>query len=306
MKIFLDNFKKKSSVGLIINWRFHKRNKWVSVFSPYFVNRFIEEFDPIIISSQLEYEIHKNKLNSILSMEPGWAAPKINYDKSLQQKKGFLLSDPHSKTTWLEKYVEKNDIDFVFSFYKSPFFYHFPNFPKEKFVHFPWAVPDEFIINDEVTYKNQQKVMAFGGKNSAAYDVRNWVRNQPRVESFDNSGVENKVLSDADFYKWLSGFDAIVAAGSSDPKYDLVTPKYFEIASSGALLIGQKCKDLETLGFNSDNMLVFDKTNFNSLVEEYLDDPIKYLEVRARGKALIQERHTISCRINKINSIYEL
>jgi len=275
----------------------------VSAFSPYLVDAIIKEFNPIIISSQSEYWFHKEKLKYILSMEPGWAAPKIVYDRHLHHKIGVFVSDPHNKKDWFQRYIEDNDIEFALSFYERPFFFHFPNFAKSKFRHFPWAVPDQFISDNEITVRNNE-VAIFGGKNSDAYDVRNWCREQPCVKEFDLSGVENKKFNDEAYYLWLRKFDAIVAAGSSDQKYDLVTPKYFEIASSGALLMGQDCKDLGTLGFNETNSLIFNTDDFIGKVQQYKTHPEKFIAVREKGRNLIIQKHKLSDRIKYLRTMF--
>jgi hypothetical protein len=65
--------------------------------------------------------------------------------------------------------------------------------------------------------------------------------------------------------QWLSDFDAVVAAGSDLPKYDLTTPKYFEIAAAGSLLFAQRTNDLKRLGFrHMKNCVVFDTGTFET------------------------------------------
>lgn len=301
----INKFSPLNKFGLVIDWEFHRKNKWVSALTPYLIEAIIKEFRPVIISSQEDYNSQKQKLKYIVSAEPGWAAPKIQYDTQIKCKKAVFYSDPHSRTKEKSNYFYNNNFDFAFSYYKNPFFYHFKDFPKEKFVHMPWAIPDQFIDNGETKVRNNE-VIIFGGKSSDAYDVRNWCREQEGIKNYEFSGVENKKMSDKEYFKWLANFDAIVAAGSSDLKYDLVTPKYFEIASSGALLIGQDCTDLSDLGLNDQNMVIFTKNNFNKKVEGYKKDPAKFISIRVAGRELIRQRHKISDRIKKIKAIFHL
>lgn len=304
MKI-IDNFKKLTNFGLVISWKFHQENKWVSALTPYLVNEIIKEFNPLIISSQLEYEIFKKRIKFLISMEPGWSAPKLRYDTTLNTIKAVFYSDPHNNTKEREKYFFKNKFDFVFSYYYYPFFYHFKNFPKKHFVHFPWSIPDKFVSQHKIKVRNTD-VAIFGGTASEAYDIRNWCRQQSCVKNFNYSGVENKQLSDKEFFKWMSSFDAIVAAGSSKPIYDLVTPKYFEIASSGALLVGQYCKDLKLLGFNENNSLIFTKENFLQKIKEFKQKPDNYLKIREEGRKLVSKRHRLSERIKMIKKVFRI
>lgn len=295
---------KQHEIGLVIDWKFHKGNKWVSTFAPHLVQAIIKEFNPVIINSQHKYQWHRKKIKCIISMEPGWAAPKLTYDKLPGQLILMLASDPHNKTAWFQDYVIDNDIDFILSQYYNPFFYHFPDFPTERFVHFPWAVPDQYLSSNEIIHRTDE-VVIFGGQHSDAYDIRNWCRKQQGIKSFSFSGCEDKRLSDTEYYIWLTQFDAIVAAGSSLPQYDLVTPKYFEILAAGALLIGQECKDLSLLGINGTNSLLFSRDSFNEVIHNYRKNPEEYIETRKNGLQLLTTNHLISHRIELIKKIIE-
>ena len=297
--MLLTHLWKQSDFGLVINWKFHQKRKWVSALTGYMVDAIITAFDPIIITSQFDYQLHKRKLRYILSFYPGWSAPLIRFDPKIDCVKALCYSDPHYQPEERRAYFDRNGFDFLFCVYHSPFFYHFKNFPIEKFVHFPWALPDQFISDHAIEHRSND-VVIFGGKQSKAYDIRNWCRQQPGIRNFDYSGVENKQLTDEEYFLWLRTFDAIVAAGSSDPKYNLVTPKYFEIASAGALLIGQYCPDLDMLGFDNTNALIFTKDSFNDIISTYKKEPEKYISLREKGRLLIKERHKISDRIASI------
>lgn len=305
--IHLRQINKKSEYGLVIDWKFHSQNRWVCAQSPYLVRALIEEFDPIVISSQFMYEWHKKKLRYIISLEPGWAAPKIKYDKCQGHVIGVFVSDPHNKTNWFEEYIYNNSIDYVFSYYYYPFLYYFPHFDLERLIHVPWAMPDEFCVEpDSISYRCQRELHIFGASGGEGYETRQWCRQFPFVEDHSNSGVENKVMSDKEFFHWTRRFDAIIAAGSLDEKYRLVTPKYFEVAASGSLLFAQYCDDLELLGFRDDNCVIFDKHTFQDKAMDYMHDPIKYMDIRIAGCRLIQKRHKISDRVEMIRKLMTL
>lgn len=292
----------QSRFGLVLNWDFHLKNKWVSAYTPFLIRAIIQALNPVIIDSQLLYNLKKRNIDTILSFEPGIQSPRITYDKSVDCRKGIIYSDPHYKSQERFRYFDENGFDLVFSLYKRPFFRHFKGFPKEKFVHWPWAVPDQFISGHPLRARSSE-VAIFGGRQSDAYDVRNWCREQSCVKNFEFSGVENKQLDDVGYYRWLTEFDAIVTAGSSDPIYDLVTPKYFEVAAAGALLIGQECQDLPDLGFDESNALIFRQDDFIEKVEDYRRHPEDFLDRRRRGRQLIRERHKLSDRIRTLREV---
>ncbi len=296
------NLFRESTIGFVVDWKRHKRNGWYSASTRYLVEEIVKAFNPIIISNQMTYDLCKKKLKVIISLELG--VPKLRFDNKIKATKFLFYSDPHQSTTERLSYIDDNNIDYVLSFYHKPFFYHAPDFPRNKFVHFPWSIPDQFVFNDLIGVRGNE-VAIFGGKNSPAYDVRNWCRAQEGVKTYDNSGVENKVLGDAAFYDWLNKFDAIIAAGSSNPEYDLVTPKYFEIAASGALLIGQYCEDLGLLGFDKTNSLIFKKENFSKTITSYRKKPKNYISIRENGRMLIKKRHLTSHRIELLKHLFK-
>ena len=295
---------KISDFGLILDWKFHKRKRWVSASMPFLVDEILAEFAPVVISSQRQYNYCKRHLKFIVAFEPGWAAPLLNYDRRINCCKAVIYSDPHYKSEERRKYFELSGFDYLLSLYNSPFHNHFRGFPSEKFIYFPWAIPDQFISSHTLTVRSSE-VAIFGGRNSDAYDVRNWCREQAGITSYEFSGVENKKMTDVEYFSWLNRFDAIVAAGSTNSMYDLVTPKYFEIAAAGVLLIGQYCDDLNLLGFNESNCVIFRKENFNEKIASYQHNPAAYIEHRRRGRSLIASRHKISDRIAILRKLYD-
>jgi hypothetical protein len=293
----------KGDFGLVLDWAFHASNGWCSAVFPYLAEALIAKYRPVIISSQADYDRHKHRLGRILSMEPGWAAPHIKYDTSVRAIKAVFYSDPQYHAATRQAYLEDNDFTYVFSLYKQPFFRHFPTYPKERFVHMTWAIPDEFVSDEPLSVRGDE-VAIFGAKGAASYDVRDWCREQPGVTSYANSGVQNKKMTDAEFFAWMRGFDAVVCAGSSDPDYDMVFPKYFEVAAAGTLLFAHRCKDLPDLGFTEENCVIFDKADFNDKLKAYKADPAAYLPIREAGRRLIRERHTLSRRLAEIHEVF--
>jgi hypothetical protein len=291
----------RKDVGLVVDWNRYQSNGFVSAMTPFLIEAILKVFRPTIISTQTDYNQHKKKLKKIVSIE--WGIPTIQYDTDLDCVKALAHSDPHYEPEKWEQYFTENQFDYVLSFYKAPFFYHNPKFDQAKFVHFSWAVPDAMIYPGPIKYRSDE-IAIFGGKLSDAYDVRNWCRHQPGVTNYEYSGVENKKLDNKKYYHWLRQFDAVVAAGSSNPIYDLVTPKYFEIMAAGALLIGQSCQDFESLGFvDGENCLAFTKTDFLDRITCYRRSPSQYIEIREKGRDLILHQHKISDRIKLLKEL---
>lgn len=292
-------------VGLVLNKEFHEQNRWVAATTPFLVRGLLDRFDCRWIQSQADYEQELGDLDALVSMEPGWAAPRLAFartaalrDELARRPSYILYSDPHDQS-WREEYFLANGLDFVLAFYWNPTRHHFRRLPEERLVHFPWAVPDEWIGTGPLSHRGQATLTVFGASQHEAYAVRNWCRGFPFVTSATNSGVENKAMTTDEYVRWLAGLDAAIAAGSDDPRYRLTTPKYFEIAAAGALLFAQETDDLDRLGFrHGENCVVFHRGNFESLARAYLARPMDYLRIRRAGRELIRRQHGLSVRLD--------
>ncbi|MHC4622304.1 MAG: FkbM family methyltransferase, partial [Planctomycetota bacterium] len=291
-------------LGLIVNRQFHEQNRWVSATTYYLVEEFRKRFECVWIEDQQGYVDSLADLNLLISMEPGWASPVLELagTPALREKLSnipsfILYSDPHA-AHWRQDYFLKNRLDYVLAFYYAPALRHFQEIPPERIIHFPWAIPEHWVGDDPIRFRGQSKICCSGGAASEAYALRNWCRGFDFVESCSNSGVENKVMTDAEYVEWLAQKDASIAAGSDSPKYRLTVPKYFEIPAAGSLLFAQHTDDLERLGFrHMENCIVFDRSSFEKLAGEYLAHPEDYLKIRQAGRELIRSRHALSNRM---------
>lgn len=294
-------------IGLICNREFHEQRRWVSATFPYLLERIIRFFPCHWIQNQKDYEEAVGEIDVLLSMEPGWAAPRIEFKRTaslsevLKNLTSFIIySDPH-ENKWREDYFLCNGIDRVLALYDQPTRYHFKRIPGDRLIHFPWAVPDHWLAIDIHLVRLQRQITLYGAKNHPAYELRNWCRQFSFVDSKPYSGCEHKQLTSEQFAAWLRTQDAVVAAGSDDLRYRLTVPKYFEVPAAGALLFAQETDDLSSLGFEDEvNCIVFNRQNFEDRARAWLTDPDRYLPIRVAGRDFIRERHTISIRIKEL------
>jgi hypothetical protein len=302
--LMVSHLTSKIRLGLIMHPKRFILDQFTCATTPYLIRGIIHRFDCELITNQKEYNELHDKVDVLLSLEPQFAAPVINWKKRSifrkNQKKALsyvMYSDPHI-LQWRENYFLENEISFVLALYYAPTNYHFKKIPDNCLVHFPWCVPDQFISNAPIICRNQDKICCFGGAKSDAYELRNWCKSFPFVHASSNSGVENKQYTNDEYFNWLYGYDAIIAAGSEAPQYKLTTPKYFEIPASGALLFAQETDDLDRLGFSHmKNCVIFHRGNFEELAREYLKHSDQFLEVRNAGRELILGAHSLSIRL---------
>lgn len=293
---------KRSEYGLVINWGHHFQNNWPVAVYVFLVNELIKKYDPVLVTTQRAYERHKDDLEYIISFEGcSKKAPAITFDETAHRTVAMFAGHTHDKIPWFTDYVDNHNIDYVLSRYHDPFFVHFPDFDRERLVHVPWSVPDQFVCDlEDIRFHGHDKIHTFGASVGDMYAERRRCMKYPFVETHSNTGIDTE-MSDAEYYRWCRSFDATVAAGSFEKKHQFVFAKYFEVAAAGSLLFAQYCSDLERLGFDSSNAVIFQEGEFEQKAREYLGDPRSYLKRRKRGVELIRQRHTTSDRIETID-----
>ena len=294
-------------LGIVLDRSFYEQRKWVCALTPYLVEALFHHFTPVMIDSQGGYEQEVEGLDALVSFDPGWAAPVLEYTRTDRLRRHIseipsyiFFSDFHARK-WRENYFLQNNFTKIASYYYSPLFYNFTQIRPDQVLHMPWAVPDFWIPRNPVRLRGSETLCCFGATVGEAYDLRNWIRTFPFVYSTSNSGCENKTMSDKEFFAWLAEQDAAVAAGSDALKYQMTLPKYFEIAATGSLLFAQNTPDLAMLGFEHQrNCLIFDRNSFEPLALEYLRDKEHYLPLRKAGREMIRRRHTVSVRMRSL------
>jgi hypothetical protein len=292
-------------MGLIVRPEFVILEQSCAAVTLPLIRALVRRFETRLIYDQATFDTRSREVDFLLSLEADWASPRIHWRKvgthhwNRSRPCYLCASDPHLENG-RQEYIQNEEIDFVLAYYWHPTLRSFTTIPESRLIHFPWAIPDNFVPRLPISFRRQRKVMIFGAGQGDAYDLRNWCRRQSHVESYEYSGNENKVMDDDEYFEWLGTFDAVVAAGSENPTYQLTTPKYFEALAAGCLLFGQETPDCPLLGFiHGENCMLFDKANFNASVAAYIaaaEDP-SWLCVREAGQQLIRERHTVSRRI---------
>ena len=299
-------------VGLIIDPEFYMLEKNVAAVTTPLIRALCTQFQTRIIPDQPTYDRLCTQVDLLISMEPKWAAPVLDWRRAGRLRRKLpkcpcivLMSDPHIEQ-WRQDYFLEQQLDYILGLYAAPFQRHFTKVPPRQMIYFPWGMPEQWLPKTPIEYHGSQELVIMGAAKGDAYNVRNWCRQQPGVASYSHSGVENKVLEDREYFEWLSQFDAVIAAGSNDPKYGLTTPKYFEIAAVGALLFAQQTPDLERLGFrDGENCVVFTQDNFHEKQAAYLENPADpaWLEIRRAGQTHIREQYTITHRLEQLTNL---
>lgn len=196
--------------------------------------------------------------------------------------------------------LEERGIDFVCTTVRDEFPRRFDkllgNAAEEMQLYFPHA-PKRFVPKSDF---RKVAVLANGATWGAdeAYDFRAWAYKNPMVEHVEHT-VKNAETPAGDSYMdFLSGYGAALALCSTFP-----VPKYFEIPAAGCLVIAQRIKEYEDLGFrNGVSCIYVDRQNFDLVVKDYLRNPRNYVDIAATGKRLVDENYTAEHFANYIYS----
>jgi hypothetical protein len=298
-------------VGLVVNWGCHELNHWPVAEYKFLVRAFIDEYNPVVIPTQKEYDRWKADLEYVLTIEPSsYMAPAVSFDTASEQTIALITGHPHSKGDEFVEYISNNDVDYVLSRYNQPMSHYFSEVLEGRLVHFPWAVPKEFVApREEIVHHSHPDIKIFGKAAShPMYETRRELRTSKfvdNIQNISNSRNKSKPLTDEEYYRWIRNFDAAIAAGSFQPQYQYTFAKYFEIPAAGCLLFAQYCEDLAALGFDDNNCVIFESiADFEEKAESYIHNSESFLEHRQNGAELIRQRHTISNRIETIDQLF--
>ncbi len=299
-------FRKEATkeVAFIHDKRFFSHKNWQVVSQCDLWYKFVEEHQPILCGSFLSYYLFARKAKYVVSLEPGYNAPKFNFSKH-HKKVIVLLSDSHSKK-WFYNYSKKSNVTDVITPYKKTLEYTgYASFIKESFIHsFPWCISDDIVLQTSIV-QDEGRIMSFGNVAvEDAYDLRRWVFESGVLKSFDYAGSGNQKYKGQDYYHWLRGFDATVVAMSTHKLYNYTVAKYFEVLSQGHLLFAFPTVDLKDHGFiDGVNCILVSKENFKEKIDAYLQNPMDYIDIRNNGLQLIKTKHTVSHRLAQLASL---
>jgi hypothetical protein len=289
--------------AITINPDFHNGKKWVFPAMWNLIERIKNDLGCVFISCQEDYDKIANDLEWVFVNQPGWSAPWIKFDPKKDHKISMIISDPHDKTDWLPKYVEENGVDHLLCMYWQASLKYLPTIPRDKFVFFPWSIPEEYCLPGIMEPMVKDRLMIFGSMDHPAYALRRWCCGKPFVEKHNRSLNDIGNIPYSEYMKWLGRFGAIVCAGSWE--YQFIFPKTYEAAAAGALVFLHEVSDLPLCGFNVTNCVPFREENFDSLAKSYIASPNRFDEVRMRGQELIRSRHLVKNRISKLNVLIE-
>lgn len=238
----------------------------------------------------------------------------VNSDSLLNSingdKKAKLISyifDTHRNNEYFERLLERSDM--ILSWTNENFRERWPQFI-DKFVHFPaYFSPDarftKFTMNEEPIMR-----CLLAGAVSSAYPLREYLLGRSKdkdKEAVDvlpfpgTFGVCKKyaVTRDAFAEKLHSYF-----CGITSSVFTVVIVKAVEIPAVGSLLLMDRTKDSDTMGFVPfKHYIPIDQKSAMGWINECLANPEKYKKVRLDGMEFVRREHGVDKRMEQLRTL---
>ncbi|WP_171643908.1 glycosyltransferase [Paenibacillus phytorum] len=218
--------------------------------------------------------------------------------------KGVLFHDVYRVRDDFKNFVKENSLDLVLAHYRESFLTYFPEF-HDRFRWLPNHAYEPVFHKYGLKRRINYLMM---GKINGAYPLRSKIYKKMK-------GIDGFVSHGHPGYKWFSKRDSktkfldenyameisrakiFLTCGSI---YNFAVGKYFEVPACGTLLLTSDFSELRDLGFiHKETFVKIDKHNFLAKAKYYLRHRDERNEIRRKGYALVQSRHTTSIRVRE-------
>lgn len=242
-------------------------------------------------------------------------SPKIHGLKYCGIPRGIIMHDLHYKRATRKKYIEKENIDHIFSIYRDKFTKWYPEY-KEIMTWFPHHVPTTIYKDYHLT--KDRKLLLMGSTDRELYPLRHVIAHQLkanpdfvqyshpgyRLMNHKNEGykVEN------DYAKEINRARIFFTC---DSNFHYPVLKYFEVLGCRTLLLASGSQELRDLGFIDGKTFVeINQQNFMEKANFYLKEESISKEIVMNGAKLIEEKHSTEIRakqlVQKIRSLLNM
>ena len=218
---------------------------------------------------------------------------------------GIIMHDLHYKIYQRKKFIEKENIQHIFSIYRDPFLKWYPEF-KDKLIWFPFHVPTN-IFKD---YNNDKiyNMLMMGAMDERYYPLRKKIfdklKDEKGFQYYQHPGYgavdkgDGGVIAGAAYAKEISR-SKIFLTCDSILHFPLL--KYFEVLACNTLLLAPISQELEDLGFvDGETFVAIDGSNFKEKVHYYLEHEQERRQIAKKGCKMISENHTTEIRVREL------
>ena len=217
------------------------------------------------------------------------------------------IFDTHHNNEYFRKVLERSDV--ILSWTGENFRKAWPQFI-DKFVHFPiYFSPDERFTKFTLNEKPVMRCLLAGAV-SGIYPLRKYLledainENKGAIDVLPHPGTfgaskEYAVTRDAFAEKLHSYFCGVTSSVCT-----AVIAKATEIPATGSLLLMDRTKDSDAMGFVPfEHYIPITQGNAIDRITECLANPEKYKEVRLNGMRLVRSKHGSNTRMEMLRKV---
>ncbi|WP_273834661.1 glycosyltransferase [Guptibacillus sedimenti] len=231
--------------------------------------------------------------------------PQIKGLKNCNIPVGIIMHDLHYKVYQRKRFIERENIQHIFSIYRDPFLSWFSEY-KERMIWFPFHIPKEIFIDYKL--KKTHKWLMMGAMDERYYPLRRkmfeTMKGEKGFHYYQHPGYgtvddgKKNVLAGVAYAMEINRAKMFLTC---DSILHFPLLKYFEVLACNTLLLAPGNKELEDLGFVDEETFVsVDEKNFIEKANYYLKHEQERIDIAIRGYKMVHELHTTEVRVKEL------
>ncbi len=221
---------------------------------------------------------------------------------------GMIINDLHSHIDKQKKFMNENNIKYIFSFYRDAFKKFYPEYLDRMFWFPHWVNTDvfkDYKLNKDIDYLLMgiiyKKVYPLRG------EILETMKDEPGFLYHKHPGYifstgPNEYVGE----KYAREINRAKIFITEDSIYHYPVSKYYEVLACNTLLLATASKELEDLGFiPRETFVTINKDNFVSEAKYYLSHEKEREEIAKKGYEMVRKRHSAQKRASEFVNILQ-
>ncbi|WP_165994996.1 glycosyltransferase [Bacillus sp. Cs-700] len=232
-------------------------------------------------------------------------SPKIQGLKYCGIPTAIIMHDLHYRRSSRKKFIEKENIDHIFSIYRDKFNSWYPEY-KYMMTWLPHHVPT--TIYKDYHLEKDRKLLLMGSTDREIYPLRHAIAHQlkgyPGFAHYSHPGYDHMNHKEAGYKvedEYAREINRTRIFFTCDSNFHYPVLKYFEVLGCRTLLLASGSQELRDLGFIDGKTFVeVNQQNFMEKATFYLNEEILSKEIVMNGARLIEEKHSTEIRAKQL------
>lgn len=239
-------------------------------------------------------------------------SPQIQGLKNCDIPKAIIIHDLHYRRSSRKKFIEKENIDHIFSIYRDKFNHWYPEY-KNMMTWLPHHVPT--TIYKDYHLEKDREMLLMGSTERELYPLRHAIAHQlkgyPGFAHYSHPGYERMNHKKAGYKvedEYAREINRAHIFFTCDSNFHYPVLKYFEVLGCRTLLLASGSQELRDLGFiDGKTFIEINEQNFMEKANFYLKEESISKDIVMNGAKLIEEKHSTEIRakqlVQKIRSL---